>query len=279
MSMKTRTISLLAAALVIAAGTANTTSAAEMLAGIAPKGRLVLFSSANPEEVVVVHITGLQPGEELLGVDARPATGGLYGLGSSSRIYTIDPLTGQAMAVGSEPFTPALSGTHFGFDFNPTVDRIRIVSDSGQNLRAHPITGAVVATDGSLAYAEGDSGFGLAPAVCAAAYTNNDNDPATGTMLFDIDFERDALVLQSPPNAGGLITVGALGLDVTSIAGFDVAGSDGTAYASLVAIDQPGNSSRSGLYTIDLTTGAAAYVGLIGGPKPLSSLTALGSME
>jgi hypothetical protein len=33
----------------------------------------------------------------------------------------------------------------FPIDFNPVVDRIRIMSDAGQNLRVHPDTGAVVA--------------------------------------------------------------------------------------------------------------------------------------
>ena len=54
------------------------------------------------------------------------------------------------MQRGAPAFTPALSGTAFGFDFNPTVDRIRVVSDTGQNLRLNPDTGAVAAVDGAL---------------------------------------------------------------------------------------------------------------------------------
>ena len=46
----------------------------------------------------------------------------------------VDPARGAAIAVGA-PFTPGTDGTAFGFDFNPTVDRIRVVSDTGQNLR------------------------------------------------------------------------------------------------------------------------------------------------
>ena len=62
-------------------------------------------------------IRGLQPGESLLAIDFRPANGALYGLGSHSRLYTIDPATGQSTAIGNGPFTPALEGTEFGFDF------------------------------------------------------------------------------------------------------------------------------------------------------------------
>ena len=44
-------------------------------------------------------------------------------------------------------FAPLLDGTEFGVDFNPQVDRLRVVSNSGQNLRLHPDTGAVAAVD------------------------------------------------------------------------------------------------------------------------------------
>lgn len=261
-----------------AAGICAVAFSAEVLVGSASGGRLVLFTSDNPGDASVVKISGLQPDEEILGVDQRPATGQLYALGSSSRLYQIDLMQGMAMAVGSGPFTPALSGTSFGFDFNPTVDRIRIVSNTGQNLRAHPDTGAVVFTDGSLAYATNDVAAGASPMVVAAAYINNDTNPATGTVLFDIDSDLDTLVIQNPPNSGTLVTVGSLGADVTSVAGFDVSGSDGTAYAALVEAGQPGNSERATLCTINLATGAAMSLGQIGGPKPLVSLATLGQM-
>jgi hypothetical protein len=257
------------------AGTLSPAAAAEWLAGIAANGRLVVFPSDDLDDVTVVQVRGLQKNEELLGLDLRPATGELYALGSTSQLYTIDWQSGQATAVGV-PFSTLLAGEKFAFDFNPTVDRIRIMSDSGQNLRAHPVTGAIAFVDASLAYAAGDSGFASVPAVSACAYTNSDNDPATGTTLYDIDTARDVLVLQNPPNAGTLITVGALGVDVTGVAGFDIAVSTGTAYASLIVDVGNPKAQRASLYSIDLATGAATALGKIGGPKPLTSLTALG---
>ena len=68
-------------------------------------------------------------------------------------------------------------GTSFGFDFNPAVDRIRIVSNTGQNLRFNPNDG-VVNVDGNL-----NPGT---PSISAAAYTNNFAGTAT-TSLFAID--------------------------------------------------------------------------------------------
>jgi hypothetical protein len=255
---------------------AGSVPAAEWLAGVSANGLLVMFPSDDPTAVTKVKIKGLQKKEKILGIDLRPFNGQLYALGSTSRLYTINWETGQATEVGSGPFTPALEGTSFAFDFNPTVDRIRIMSNSGQNLRAHPDTGAIVAVDAGLAYAGGDPGFATAASVAACAYTNNDNDPLTGTTLYDIDSARDVLVLQNPPNAGTLNTVGPLGVDATDIAGFDIAGSNGAAYAAIVVKQGPKKKYRATLFTIDLTTGAATSHGNIGGPWPLTSLTALG---
>ena len=43
-----------------------------------------------------------------------------------------------------------------GFDFNPTVDRIRVVSSNDRNYRLNPNTGAIAFIDTNLAYAATD---------------------------------------------------------------------------------------------------------------------------
>src|SRR5688572_9700473 len=112
-------------------------------------GNLLRFDSATPGTIdASVPISGLQAGESLLGIDFRPASGVLYGLGSTNRLYTIDA-GGAATQVGG-PY--ALNSGSFGFDFNPTVDRIRVVNSANDNVRLNPITGALAATDTSLAY-------------------------------------------------------------------------------------------------------------------------------
>lgn len=246
----------------------------DQLAGISANGKLVIFRSNDPEAATSVKIRGLQKKEKLLGIDVRPLNGQLYGLGSTSRIYTINRTTGQATAVAG-PFDPLLAGTSFSFDFNPVVDRIRIMSDAGQNLRVHPDTGATVSIDAGLAYAGGDPNFATIPGVVACAYNNNDNNPETSTTLFNIDATRDILVRQDPPNAGTLNTIGELGADVTEVAGFDVSGSTGIAYASLVVKVGKKKRLRTTLFTVDLATGTTTSLGRIGGPWPLTSLTVL----
>ncbi|HVE40725.1 MAG TPA: DUF4394 domain-containing protein [Planctomycetota bacterium] len=209
---------------------------------------LINVSTTAPSTVIsAVALGGLQPGESILAIDYRPADGHLYGLGSTSRLYQIFPVSGACLQIGAAgAFT--LSGTAFGFDFNPTVDRIRVVSDTGQNLRLNPDTGAIAGTDTPL--------NGGATAAVAVAYSNNVAGAAT-TTLYDIDSGTDSLYIQNPPNTGTLTLVGALGVDTFNSVGFDISAS-GTAYASLSVAGFPE------LYTINLTTGAATLVGPLG---------------
>jgi hypothetical protein len=201
---------------------------------------LLIFDLAAPAFAVSKPITGLQPGENVLGIDMRPATGQLYALGSSSRLYTINMSSGAAAVVGTAPFTTLLSGTSFGFDFNPTVDRIRVVSNTGQNMRLDPNTGLIAAVDLPL-----NPGT---PAVASAAYTNNFAG-ATTTTLYVIDATTDKLYIQNPPNNGTLVEVGSLGINITADNGFDIGGRSGKAYGVFSI------GSLTKLYTLDLTTG------------------------
>jgi hypothetical protein len=250
---------------------------AESLIGLTTTGTLVTFDSTTPGTIsFTVSITGLEAGESLLGIDRRPSNGLLYGLGSTSRIYTINTTTGVATSLGASPFAPALTGTAFGFDFNPVPDRIRVVSTDTSNFRLNPNTGALAGTDTPLSYAAGDSGAGLTPRVVGSAYTNNFNG-TSATTLFGIDSSRDVLVIQGgpgdvpSPNGGVLTTIGTgLGIDTSDLLGFDISGITGIGYASVTR--PTGGSSQ--LFTIDLTTGSATLVGSIGTGVTLTGLAA-----
>ncbi|ADB42205.1 DUF4394 domain-containing protein [Spirosoma linguale] len=214
---------------------------------------LLIFNPMNPAPIAKV-LTGLQPSEVLYGIDFRPANGQLYAIGSSSRLYTINTANGAATQVGSGPLSTLLSGTDVGFDFNPTVDRIRVTTTTGQNLRLNPNDGAVAAVDGPL-----NPGT---PMVSASAYTNNVAG-ATTTILYDLDIQSTSVMLvqQNPPNNGTLVSVGPLGFTAEAANGFDIGGASGTAYALLRV------NGTTQLYTINLTTGSAtAGASLPGNP-------------
>ncbi len=216
-------------------------------------GRLVSFNRATPgTSVGSIAVSGLTSGDTLVGIDYRPADGLLYALSSGGRIYTVDPSTGvatvkstlQATAGDDNPYT-ALVGTDFGVDFNPTVDRLRVVSNSGQNLRINVDTGATI-TDGNLS----------GSAISAAAYTNAFAG-ASGTQLRDIDAAAGQLLLQDPPNNGTLGGGVALGIsNASTVNGFDIDARNNVGYAALAV------GGAVSLYRIDLAASSAAATSL-----------------
>jgi Domain of unknown function (DUF4394)/FG-GAP-like repeat len=226
--------------------------------GLTTANNLVRFNSSRANTLLsTVAVTGLQTSENLLGIDFRPATGQLFGLGSTGRIYRLNTLTGAATLVGS--LTTPLLGTSFGLDFNPVPDRIRITSDAEQNLRANPNDGSNV-VDGILAYAVGDPNVGQNPNIVASGYTNSFAG-ATATTLYNIDSGLRILATQNPPNNGTLNTIGPLGVNPTGEAGLDIHPGNNTALAAL----QVQGATSSSLYSVNLTTGAATVIGPIGG--------------
>ena len=240
--------------LLILAGIAGTSSVqAQSAVALTSTGRLLAFDPSTPASATTtVQITGLAGGESLVGMDYRPVNRTLVGVTNQNRLVTLNPSTGVATPLAT--LSVPLAGTAFGVDFNPVPDRLRIVSNMGQDLRVNVDTGAVT-VDGQLAYAAADVNFNQVPLVAAAAYTNSvAGRNATTTTLYDIDYGRDILVSQNPPNAGTLVTIGALGVDFSALAALDIF-SPATAYATNV------NVGTSSLYRINLATGAATLVG------------------
>ncbi|HYP41306.1 MAG TPA: DUF4394 domain-containing protein [Chloroflexia bacterium] len=241
----------------------TTTSA--LVYGVTTENNIISFRSDAPGTLLSrVGMSGTQAGETIVGIDFRPANPDqLWALGSTSRLYVVDPMSGVASVspVTATTFLTPLNGTDFGFDFNPAVDRIRVTSEADQNLRLNPLTGGVAAVDGTLAYTSTDRNASANPMIVGSAYTNSFSG-TTATLLYNIDAGLDVLVTQNPPNAGTLNTVGALGVDASGLTGFDIlsAGGANSAYAVIVASD-----AKSALYTVDLTSGAATLVGAVGG--------------
>ena len=242
---------------------------AQEFVGVSKANKLVTFSAQDTRDAGAVQIKGL-PDDPVVGIDRRPLDGRIYALTGAGDLFAIDLAARRAVpAVADEfadPIAPiTLEGDAFGFDFNPVADAnrnaLRIVSDTGQNLRQRFVDGGPLATDGDLS----------STGVVAAAYTNPDQDPATGTTLYDLDADSDQLVVQNPPNDGVLVPVGPVGFDVGPSTGFDIASGATTGYATA-----EGDHGRQVLYSVDLATGASTALGTIGGPKGIRGLTAIG---
>lgn len=255
---------------------AEATDRKEVLMAITANHRLITFKASQPEELLTrVPLSGLLPGEGILGIDHRVAKGELFGLSSRGRLLRINPDSGEVNPVGPGITLP-LART-FGFDFNPTVDRIRLVSDRGDNLRLHPDTGVQVdgqadalgvQPDGPLHYVDGDAQAAHVSRIVAAGYTyNHDNEKITTN--YAIDARAGSLVMQGSaegatpvvsPNTGQLSTVGALGVQSFDHASFDITDVNNRAYLVTGRI----GATVSRLYEVDLKTGQARLIGPIG---------------
>jgi Domain of unknown function (DUF4394) len=266
--MATRSRAFLALAGALAAlAVPAAAQAAERFYGITLSNRIVTFNSDSPGATRSSHpITGLLEDENIQGLDVRPATGRLYGVGTASRLYTIDPRTGRATGITPTLFEVFVRGRSIGFDFDPVSDTARLVTEDDQNIRIDPDSGQVVDAqpgqsdvqpDQDLSYVQGDTaaGPGDNPSITALAYSNN-KAGATSTQLYGLDTVTNDLATSRSPNTGSFRTIGPLGLDMVDPNGFDIAG-DGQAYAAFKLATKP----DTGLYRISLASGRAFRVG------------------
>jgi hypothetical protein len=259
---------LLGAALLAACATPPSIgpAAKEEIVAVSVTHQLLRFNAGQPQQLRERRpLTGLRAGETLLGIDYRVARGELYALGASGQLYRIDVAKAQATPVGAGVQLPP-GGVEWGFDFNPVVDRIRVVGDNGLNLRLHPDTGALVAVDGKLAYDDGRPA-----AIVAAGYTYNKTDDKL-TTNYALDGQAGTLVHQGSkegvtpavsPNTGRLTTVGSLGVGPFAQATLDISDIGNVAYAGIRA----GHTTRWN--RVDLATGQARFIGTVGGGEPL----------
>src|SRR5215510_13382366 len=240
----------------------------DFVLALAANNQLLQFSASAPNAIIsATTVKGLNAGDSLVGIDYRPATGQLYARGvngASGRLYTINPLSGAANAVGAGFTLPQSmgvgAGKDYGFDFNPTVDRIRVVADSRDNFRLHPDTGAVAGAD--LGLSEG-------AVVTGVAYDRNFGGSKV-TTLYAIDPNADQLVTiggidSAPsPNGGVVRKVGPLGVNASNDVGFDISvGPEGVAFALLTV------NNQTGLYSIYLPSGLATMVRTINVKTPI----------
>ena len=237
---------------------------------------LINFSTTSPGTTLMsAPITGVTAGQVLEGLDFRPLTGQLYGMGyrastGETQLYVINTTTGAAVPVGSA-VTLATGMTGIGFDFNPTVDRIRVTSSSRKNYRLNPIDGTISATDTDLTYAPTDTSRFTTPDIHAVAYTNSFSGTAT-TSIYYYDFNLDQFATSANPNGGVLNTVGRTGLNTSMPSGLDLdivpsqANTVNTAFLSANT-----GMASSNFYQVNLSTGEASLIGAISG-QPITKM-------
>lgn len=269
MKMNKIALILLSAATSAAAllsGISSASAATIRAFGLTDSNTLLSFDLADPTKTNSVAVSGVNG--TLLGIDFRPANGKLYSISDTDAIYTIDTSTGMATLESTLSPLSFNGGQLSGFDFNPAADRLRLEGANDQNFRINVDTGVIadfdadtpgVQPDGTLAYVADDINAGVDPNITAVGYTNSFPGAPAGrsTQLYGIDFAQDTLVLQNPPNAGGLNTIGALGFDFDDVGGFDI--------LSMSAGDNIAYATSGGMfYGVNLATGEATSLSAIG---------------
>ncbi len=227
---------------------------------------LVRFDTSQPDQARNgVKVSGLKGDTTLIGIDYRVQNNLLYGVGNAGGVYTLDPNNGYATKVSQ--LSVPLAGKFFGVDFNPAANLLRVISDTGQNLRHNIDNNAQNAPPPGKTNSDGALNTpptaGNTVGVTAAGYTNNDLASTTNTTLFDVNTASDTLVIQSPANQGDLAATGQLTVDAGSNAGFDVYSVldqqgitvDNRAFATLQV------GGRNALYAVNLFTGKATSQG------------------
>ncbi|RQO30102.1 hypothetical protein DBR32_10980 [Taibaiella sp. KBW10] len=248
---------------------------AQTIIGLTADDKIFQITQASAPGTITtpISVSGLTPGQKLVGIDYRPNTGELYALGynatitsGNARLYVINKSTAVATPIGAAAIDLDLGTGSVSVDFNPTVDRIRVMGANGKNYRLHPVTGAIAASDGNLAYATGDVNNAALAKIGACAYLNS-YIGSEATTLFDYDQNLNIIVTQVPPNNGTLNTIGSTGITVNlanpSIGMdiyFDPVLKTNVAYLNA----NTGTSDNDNLYTINLATGATTALGLIG---------------
>lgn len=238
----------------------STSAAADAadVVGLVDGTSLVRFSTGDSAAGEPATVSGLDGDTLLVGIDYRPKDRLLYGVGEEGGLYTLTE-DGAATKVGE--LSEQLDGEVFGVDFNPAADALRIISDTGQNLRqpfaTTPLPDTVADTELTNPAQAPATGTEPATGIVSAAYTNNDTEDTTATSLFVLDAAVGRISLQSPANGGTLAPTGSLGVDMEG-GGFDIhTNSDGvnTGYATLAV------GSGYELHSVDLLSGAATRIG------------------
>lgn len=186
---------------------------------------LLLFGAGDPSVLSMKRrITGVPILKRILGIGFRPSDGKMYGVGSDSRVYTIDTLTAEATPVGEQPFSPRIVDffdIHFAMAIEPSGDRVRLISaESGANWSISLDDGT--ATTGAKAvYADSTEYAGQTPRLLGIAFAEplppasvrsgmaSLADDCTN-LMYAIDADRAEMLGSCDPDSGFFEPLGKL---------------------------------------------------------------------
>lgn len=231
---------------------------------------LLMFGTESGQTISrQVGITGVPILKRMIGIDFRASDGKLYGVGNDSRVYTIDTLTGAATAVG-EPFSPKIISSfdiHFGMDFDPATDRIRLISSElGGNWSINPDDGTAVpgntpryaagdAHEGQVAHIGGLTHIPAAQIPAGSAVRMSMSSSASGPcedLVMAMDTELGQMITSCDADSGDWTSLGDIpGIESLACAELDYSGPGG----GIWAVGQGINGAFNSIGTVDPATG------------------------
>ena len=245
----------------IATATAFNVAQAAILVATNTTNQISTFDSSNVESAVFKSITGLASGESLIGIDLRPSTNTIYGIGTNNNIYTVDANSGAATFVTALSMSVINSSLSYGFDFNPAADfagntSLRLVSSAGNNYAVNVNTGAV-----------GNTASMIGEGYSAVAYTLSSpaGAPTDTPVLYYVNASNDTLFENLKGvsfNAPNIVEVGKLNGNIGSVNGFEIF-ADGSAFLAATVGNGNANSGAF-LFDIDIETGKIKQMGKFG---------------
>lgn len=197
--------------------------------------QLTSFSPSDPATLSApVRITGLDLGEDVLGIDFRPGHAHLHALTTAGRLLTVDPATGATAFAGklgthaadTSATCARLDGTLLIVDVHPAADCLRAISQLSHSLCIDMETGAATT----------DAGRHGSPVAAGAIALD----------LYDIDSLENVLARQAPPDNGS--------------PDMDADGAVGAGGWALAALRCASTGTFS-LYRVSLATGVATLHG------------------
>lgn len=253
--------------------------------GIEAGTQLIRFAPASPGTAVAIGtVPSLGAGETVIGLDVRPSDNDMIAVTSTGRLLRLDDLNpGQLKATELQSLEAGGivletgEGLRYGVDFNPAVaapgdvqgavnGALRIIASTGQNIRILPAAlldtppsppaPAPTPADGRMGYQlTGLSGLALDLADASPVLRVIDQRTTGGRLL-----QSSGPFAQDTAAAAALSATGRLlnnGRELRQVGGFD---SRGATHFALLGVTGADGTNSSGIYAIDVLTGAATEV-------------------
>ena len=239
----------------MASGTINAwllTTTGELVAvDLADPSRNITFSRPSG----LVAASGSTPAEQLIDIDYRNADGALYGLTDQSRLYLLNPTSGATTLIShlrtaddSADYNLD-SNASYSMDFDPASDRLRLIGSNGDNLSVEVASGRVTV---------GTAVNGSGALISGVAFSDSFDSSGRKSQLYGIDADQD-MVFQQDTGTGAQSGGVSLGVDASTVRGYDIDPATGAGYAILTV------ANKTRVYSID--PGAAGAVATPVGPR------------